>query len=202
MEQKCKCEWCNNKPHKSGKGYCRTHYDQVRKYGNVLDIRTKANPNEIVVKEGYAELILRDNNGEETARALIDIDDIDIVKKYKWRFCSTGYVKSTTLRKTISLHRFIMKPENDLVVDHINHNKLDNRKLNLRVCTREQNMWNKKTKNKGIFKDKRNSLKPYRVQFQVSSKRLPTKYFTTYEEALEYREQLELEHYGEYRYSS
>lgn len=46
-------------------------------------------------------------------------------------------------RKTILLHRFITKCPKGKVVDHINHDTLDNRKLNLRICSQRENLMNK-----------------------------------------------------------
>jgi len=51
------------------------------------------------------------------------------------------------------LHREIMNAEKSVVVDHINGDKLDNRKQNLRICTQQQNTFNSKlpvTNNSGI----------------------------------------------------
>jgi len=40
------------------------------------------------------------------------------------------------------MHRVILKAPEDKFIDHINHNGLDNRKSNLRICTMQQNAWN------------------------------------------------------------
>jgi hypothetical protein len=42
----------------------------------------------------------------------------------------------------LALHRFLMDPSGELVVDHKNHLIFDNREQNLRVCTDQQNKWN------------------------------------------------------------
>ena len=55
-------------------------------------------------------------------------------------------------RKTVFLHQLIMKPENGKIVDHINHNGLDNRKENLRVCSYSQNNTNKRKKYSSPYK--------------------------------------------------
>lgn len=57
--------------------------------------------------------------------------------------CEIG-TKTAGTRKHISLHRTLMNPPDDMVVDHINGNGLDNRRVNLRICTRAQNNHNKK----------------------------------------------------------
>lgn len=45
--------------------------------------------------------------------------------------------------KTILIHRFILNAPKGLQVDHINHDVFDNRRENLRICTNQQNCWNK-----------------------------------------------------------
>jgi hypothetical protein len=52
------------------------------------------------------------------------------------------------------MHRYIMKVPKGLVCDHINHNGLDNRKSNLRICTRQQNTYNQRSQKGGSSKYK------------------------------------------------
>ena len=93
-------------------------------------------------KEGYCKIYYKDKYG------LIDIEDYDKVKEYKWRIVN-GYLTTDTYiedkRTTLLLHRLIMSNnlKGKLVIDHINRNRLDNRKVNLRVCTQQQNTMNK-----------------------------------------------------------
>ena len=75
--------------------------------------------------------------------ALIDTEDIEIVSKYQWKIVG-GYARTKIDDKTISMHRLITKAEEGFVVDHINHNGLDNRKSNLRICTQSNNAMNRK----------------------------------------------------------
>ena len=132
----CSVDGCNNEVR--AKGYCIKHYNQYRTYGKILE-RTRFDLNEIVIYEDYAEIVLYNKDNMEVARALIDLEDVDKVKDYKWYLNSEGYIYN---RKIGLLHRFLMDCPSDLVVDHINHNPLDNRKSNLRICSQKQNLMN------------------------------------------------------------
>lgn len=74
--------------------------------------------------------------------AIIDDNDFDLVSKYKWYF-NKGYAASSSMfSKKIYMHRVVANPPVGFQVDHINGNKLDNRKENLRCCTVKQNTQN------------------------------------------------------------
>ena len=192
----CKVEGCNGK-HFS-KGYCSKHYQQIRRYGEVQ--RTRFTPNEIVEHEDYSEIILYDKNCEETARALIDLDDIDKVKDYKW-YLRKDYVSNKT--NGFNLHRLVMDCPEDMVVDHINHDKLDNRKDNLRICSTRQN-----TMNQGISKNNTSGItgigwdkssNKWIAYIKVNYRQITLGRFTNLDDAIQARMDAEIEYFGEYR---
>ena len=80
--------------------------------------------------------------------ALVDNEDYSELAKNKWCLSTKGYVKRGTTvggkHKTILMHTQIMGTPVGKVIDHKNHNPLDNRKENLRVCTHRQNCANMK----------------------------------------------------------
>lgn len=80
-------------------------------------------------------------------QALVDSDDYERLSARKWCVTPYGYaVRNGWERKrgtNILMHREVIKVPSYLHVDHINGDKLDNRKLNLRVATPQQNQYNK-----------------------------------------------------------
>jgi hypothetical protein len=89
--------------------------------------------------------------------AIVDPEDYDRLAKFKWHVSKsvhTFYARRKVAHKKnkktiIYMHRQIIKVPAGFVVDHINHNGLDNRKANLRPATWAQNIRNsKKTRNK------------------------------------------------------
>lgn len=74
------------------------------------------------------------------------------------------------------MHREIMQTPMELQTDHINGNKLDNRKENLRICTCSENQHNKKIyKNnlsgyKGVYFDKANNC--WRALIRINGKKI------------------------------
>jgi len=125
---------------------------------------------------------------------LIDNEKYDLVKKYSWYLSSYGYAIAHHLGKgknykKIYAHLLIINCPKGMEIDHINHNKLDNRRRNLRICTRSQNQMNKiKLKNNisgftGVIWDKQN--KKFRAQIQVNKKHFHLGLFETKEQAAE-----------------
>ena len=101
----------------------------------------------------------------QNKEALVDDEDFDLLSKLNWCVASNGYVVKRIKGKIVCLHRYIMNPKNKEWIDHINHDKLDNRRENLRICTASQNSGNSiKTKSntssiyKGVCWDKQMKL--------------------------------------------
>lgn len=83
-----------------------------------------------------------DSNGN---KFIFDICDYERVSKYSWLKDDAGYIKTSISNKKVALARFILDiNDEDLVVDHKNHNLLDNRRSNLRIATMQQNSRNRK----------------------------------------------------------
>ena len=74
--------------------------------------------------------------------ALVDTVDYQNLSVFNWMFHG-GYARRVEKGRTIHMHRVLTGCPDGLEVDHINRNKLDNRKCNLRIVTRQQNMFNK-----------------------------------------------------------
>lgn len=81
-------------------------------------------------------------------KMLCDVDDWDKLKNFRWHL-SHGYAttnmprSSGSTQKTKRFHSFLLNTDHGLMCDHINRNKLDNRKSNLRVVTATENVLNR-----------------------------------------------------------
>jgi hypothetical protein len=82
--------------------------------------------------------------GVYKGKACTDADMYEYVKIYKWYFCATsGYAKATINGELVHLHTFIIGKKEGYVADHINRDRLDNRRVNLRFVTRRENNVNR-----------------------------------------------------------
>lgn len=130
---------------------------------------------------------------------LVDNDDFDMVSKYCWYVSTKGYAYSRKNKKHVSMHRLLMTPEK-LQVDHINRNKLDNRKSNLRLVTNQQNQYNTRLPRnntsgfKGVYYNK--DCDKWSAQITVNKKTINLGLFENKELAIQARLLAEKQYYN------
>lgn len=85
------------------------------------------------------------NNSDDYFICDTDIFQRKYINEICWLKNDRGYVIGRNKDgKKILFHRFILNPEKDKVIDHINGNTLDNRRINLRIVEQFKNVWNSK----------------------------------------------------------
>jgi hypothetical protein len=136
---------------------------------------------------------------------LVDNDDYKELVKFKWLKTIHGYASSSLgAGRREYMHRLVLNAKPGQEIDHINGNKLDNRKENLRVVTRSQNARNMKphkdgsSKYKGVYWDK--TRKSFRVQVCSFGKRYYGGSFKDEKEAGRKYNELAIKIHGEYAY--
>lgn len=165
---------------------CSKHRSQFFRHGEFSDDTIYA-PNEYVLHDDYAEIILKDKYCNEVGRALIDLEDLEKCKEYKWhirREPRTNYViahSKENPNKGVHLHKYVMDYNGNLEIDHENGDGLDNRKKNLKVCTHSENMRNQRNNRNGV---KKVASGKYQVVFTHYYMPIYLGTYNTYEEGL------------------
>lgn len=157
----------------------------------------------ILLKDAYAEIQCKHCNFK------IDLDDVNKCYGYKWfskldsrgiAYCYSHYHGD----KKILLHRFILGllPNDGKICDHINRDTSDNRKANLRVCSKAENNRNcKKNKRGTTSKYKGVSKRPsgrFGVYINYNKKSICLGTYDTEEEAALIYNEKALQLFGEY----
>lgn len=125
----------------------------------------------------------------------------DIIKNI-WHITKRGYVYGRVNDKQIQLHRYVMNYSGDNYIDHINGNKLDNRRINLRIVTPQQNAMNKSsTKNStskyiGVSFHKRD--KNWSTSIRVNNQCIYLGSFDNEIDAAKARNKATIKYFGEY----
>lgn len=122
---------------------------------------------------------------------LVSEKDKFLLFKHRWFISSSGYAVTKIEGKLISLHRLIMEAKTGQEIDHINRNKLDNRRSNLRFSNRYAQMKNARYKvgKCGVLGVKANYNK-WIARRRVNGKRIYLGSFNTTEEAQTAYEQM------------
>ena len=149
--------------------------------------------------------------------ALVDAEDFEWLNQWKWHFVGkysgAGRMeREGEKKKRILMHIAILgkynKLKKELETDHINRNPLDNRKINLRVVTHQENAMNR-----GMFKNNTsgykgvcwdgsttNKLKKWQARINLNGKFKNLGRFLTKEEAAIVYNQAVRENFGEVNY--
>ena len=145
------------------------------------------------------------NNGMKTK---VDDDVFEWAHKFKWNALTGGmgmiYASRHHRGKVELLHRLITCAPRGMVVDHINHDTLDNQIQNLRVCSQSENLMNRKiSKNSttgysGVHID--SVRKKFGADIGVKGKRIFLGRFTTLEDAVKARLKAEREYFKEFAF--
>ena len=145
---------------------------------------------------------------------LVDNEDFEELNKYKWYAHWDSHTKGfyavrnarienvKQYQTQIRMHRVIMNVSKGKYADHINHNTLDNRRFNLRICTNKQNTYNKKiSKNntsgfKGVSFHK--GTRKFMAYIKVDGKLIYLGIYPTSEQAALVYNQAAIKHYKEF----
>jgi len=138
--------------------------------------------------------------------ALVDDEDYEVFIQWKWCYYQEGYAarKSDFIpRKTVLMHRKIMQAPTGMQVDHINGDKLDNRRANLRLCTSQQNTLNQPKRRmetssqyKGVCRDKKTGR--WRAMITVNGKQKSLGRFADEIDAAKAYDDAAIQHHGEF----
>jgi hypothetical protein len=161
------------------------------------------------VRYGYSFRRIGLSRGEY---AIVDVKDYGWLSKYKWfaqegqrtlYACRRERVSRGGKQRAVAMHREIMGAVKGELIDHINHDGRDNRRVNLRKATRAENAQNRrkprvksKSKYKGLSWQKRTGKWSVRIQVDWEHKCIGT--FTDELEAAKAYDKAAKKHHGEF----
>ena len=153
--------------------------------------------------------------GKRGIFTIVDDEDFEYLSKWKWhalknpfdyRVCRLDRKEDGEWGKMVLLHRIVINAPKGVEVDHINGDSLDNRKINLRLCTSAQNKYNRhkansKTGYKGVYLSgfKKNK---YYVQIMVDGKGIHLGMFNDLITAAEAYDKAAIKYFGSFAWTN
>lgn len=146
---------------------------------------------------------LRNRKGDVRAWVKVDDEDFDYLNQYRWCLCNKYAFRKQTINgkeRNIYMHTELMGFPEKLDVDHIDGDKLNNQRSNLRIATRSQNNGNRgshkgsSSKYRGVSYEKQTG----KWVAQISSKKIG-RFVSEEDAALAYNEAA-IKYFGEFAY--
>ena len=135
-------------------------------------------------------------------RILFDKEDYPKISVKTWNACGR-YVSAKHENRTMLFHRFVMDAKHGDEIDHINGDRYDNRKSNLRFCTRQENSFNRHhvfgaSQYKGVSRTSKQYRRPWRATLKHNGKTITLGTFFLEEDAARAYDEKASELFGEF----
>ena len=132
--------------------------------------------------------------------AYVDAADFEWLNQWTWHL-SGGYAMRYHRGKVIYMHREIVQPPAGMIVDHLNRNKLDNTRANLRACTHQENSLNRDKRRDSASRfrgvSRRRDRNGWCVRVRVEGRRIWLGSFADEMEAARAHDRTAVEHLGD-----
>lgn len=174
---------------------CVKHYTQMIRHGNIKKERERNISNNIIIQAGHLEIHFK--NGEV---GLFDLEDKELIESAYWGIDVHGYIHGKVKGKLARYHRHLFNFPKQ-IIDHINRNKLDNRKVNLRLCSPKENSRNlslAKNNKTGVTGVRKTKYGKWNARITVDRKEIYLGNYDTLEEAAKARKEAENKYFGEF----
>jgi len=157
-------------------------------------------PNNKINKGNHYELLLTNRNNRIIGRSKVDKIDYKKINICRWGLNTTTKTTQGFVNQHMTaMHIVIMGKKKEYVIDHINHDPLDNRRSNLRYATKSQNGMNQKGV-LGVCRLARKDLKKNWLMQIHKDNKTKKSYHYTKKEAIQARRKAEKELFGDYAY--
>lgn len=135
--------------------------------------------------------------------AIVSESDYDRVAAHSWHYHPDGYAEGLIDGQHMRMHRFITDAPEGMDVDHLNNDGLDNRRQNLRVCTRSQNIQRQvSTTGESDYRGVSRSHGRWRAEICVQGTRYHLGMFDSERKAAEAYDARARHYYGEFAYTN